>query len=375
MIVGYRCSRTIPGAPGGKASADMVVTSGEPPADQEAPPLACGGAQSACDVKPLSDNAGIAASTPQQKSTATAERLKRAPSSSTRASERRTRQQRRKRETSGGEGVDRSFSGHETSRKEEHGAAASTSQRLSIVQKALCDPDSLTAEQVDRLVRAVCGKAINDDDSAEMAARFCACVIAKERAGVFIDRLLCACRNWFKQRDLLLPKFTAAAPVEPPPEQKDSHRWGAFVSFLSVLLTAIPGKGKASAVASCHSGHIFCLALLLCESCKFMIHSPDLDWHTQIECIRSALKTAGMTAERAAPARMAALVACMRDEFSTPDASAETRLALLELLELHASGWKFSAQQQLYYAAHSGVAEPECEDDPSPLPLPCRTAQ
>ncbi|XP_070381165.1 MIF4G domain-containing protein B-like [Dermacentor albipictus] len=373
MIVGYRSSRTIRRAPGGKASADMAVTSSKPPAEQEAPPLASRGAQSACDVKPLSDNAGTSASTSRETTTATAERSKRAPPS--RASERRTRQQRRKRETGSGEGVDRRFSGHETSRKEEHGAAASTSQRLSIVQKALSDPDSLTAEQVDRLVRAVCGKAVNDDDSAEMAARFCACVIAKERAGVFINRLLCTCRNWFKQRDLLLPKFTAAAPVEPPPEQKDSHRWGAFVSFLSVLLTAIPGKGKASAAASCHSGHIFCLALLLCESCKFMIHSPDLDWYTQIECIRSALKTAGMTAERAAPARMAALVACLRDEFLTPDASAETRQTLLELLELHASGWKFSAQQQLYYAAHSGVAEPKCEHDPSPLPLPCRTAQ
>ncbi|KAH7971053.1 hypothetical protein HPB49_018452 [Dermacentor silvarum] len=197
----------------------------------------------------------------------------------------------------------------------------------------------------------------------------------KERAGLFIDRLLCTCRNWLKQRDLLLPNFTTTALGEPPQEQKDSHRWAAFVSFLAGLLTAIPGKGKRSAVGTCHSGHIFCLAALLCESCKFIIHSPDLEWHTQIECLRSALKTAGKTAERAAPARMAALVACLRDEFLTPDASAETRLTLLELIELRASGWKFSAQQQLYYAAHSGVFGAECDDDLSPLPLPCRTAQ
>ncbi|XP_049515222.1 CBP80/20-dependent translation initiation factor isoform X2 [Dermacentor silvarum] len=333
-----------------------LVTS-EPPANQEVLPLTRGGAESACDVKPLSDTAGTAASTPQPTSTATAEPLNRAPPSSTRASGRRKRQQRRKPETSTSEGVDRSLSGHEASRKEEQ------------------DPDSLTPEQVDRLVRVVCGKAINDDDSAETAAKFCASVIAKERAGLFIDRLLCTCRNWLKQRDLLLPNFTTTALGEPPQEQKDSHRWAAFVSFLAGLLTAIPGKGKRSAVGTCHSGHIFCLAALLCESCKFIIHSPDLEWHTQIECLRSALKTAGKTAERAAPARMAALVACLRDEFLTPDASAETRLTLLELIELRASGWKFSAQQQLYYAAHSGVFGAECDDDLSPLPLPCRTAQ
>ncbi|KAL1470439.1 hypothetical protein MTO96_040436 [Rhipicephalus appendiculatus] len=225
------------------------------------------------------------------------------------------------------------------------------------------EPDSLTPEEVDRLVGVVFWKAIQDDDSAEPAARFCARVITTELDGVFIDRLLWTCRDWFKQHDVPLRRKTARAPVEP--QHDAGHQLTAFVSFMATLLSAIPGKGTAASVGSCHSGHIFCIAALLCESCKLVMHSPDLDYKT---------KPAKLPHE-VPPARMAALVACLRDAFLSSDVPEGNRPALLELIELRASGWKLSLEQQLHYMRLYDAAGDECDDVQNSLPLPCRVAE
>ncbi|KAL3226193.1 hypothetical protein MRX96_049015 [Rhipicephalus microplus] len=81
-----------------------------------------------------------------------------------------------------------------------------------------------------------------------------------------------------------------------------------------------------------------------------------MTWVHFVECLRRALTTAGEAAERGAPARMAALVACLRDAFLSSDVPEEARLTLLELIELRASGWKLSLEQQLYYASLSDAA-------------------
>ncbi|KAL1473902.1 hypothetical protein MTO96_038382 [Rhipicephalus appendiculatus] len=237
------------------------------------------------------------------------------------------------------------------------------------------EPDSLTPEEVDRLVGVVFWKAIQDDDSAEPAARFCARVITTELDGGFIDRLLWTCRDWFKQHDVPLRRSTARAPVEPHPQHDAGHQLMAFVSFMATLLSAIPGKGTAASVGSCHSGHIFCIAALLCESCKLVMRSPDLDYKTKVECLHRALTTAGEAAARGAPARMAALVACLRDAFMSSDVPEGNRLALLELIELRASGWKLSLEQQLHYMRLNDAAGDECDDVQNSLPLPCRVAE
>ncbi|KAL3218525.1 hypothetical protein MRX96_031519, partial [Rhipicephalus microplus] len=204
-------------------------------------------------------------------------------------------------------------------------------------------PDLLTPVEVDRLVRVVFWKAIHDDDSAEPAARFCARVITAELDGVFIDRLLWTCRVWFKEHDVPLRRSTA--------------------------------RGTAASVGSCHSGHIFCIAALLCDSCKLVLRSPELDHHTKVECLRRALTTAGEAAERGAPARMAALVDCLRDAFLSPDVPEDDRLTLLELIELRASGWKLSPEQQLSYASLNDAVGDECDDVQNLSPLPWRIAE
>ncbi|XP_075730846.1 MIF4G domain-containing protein B-like [Rhipicephalus microplus] len=212
-------------------------------------------------------------------------------------------------------------------------------------------PDLLTPVEVDRLVRVVFWKAIHDDDIAEPAARFCVRVVTAELDGVFIDWLLWTCCDWFKQHNVLLRRSTAIVQWEPPPQQDAGNQLTALVGFMATLLSSIPGKGTAASVGSCHPGHIFCIAALLCDSCKLVLRSPELDHHTEVECLRRALTTAGEAAERGAPARMAALVTCLRDAFLSSDIPEDDRLTLLELIELRASGWKLSLEQQLSYAS------------------------
>ncbi|KAL3237657.1 hypothetical protein MRX96_048171 [Rhipicephalus microplus] len=79
--------------------------------------------------------------------------------------------------------------------------------------------------------------------------------------------------------------------------------------------------------------------------------------HTgQVECLRRALTTAGKAAERGAAARMAALMACLRDAFLSSDVPEEARLTLLNLVELRASDCKLSLEQQLSYASLNDAA-------------------
>ncbi|XP_075730940.1 MIF4G domain-containing protein-like [Rhipicephalus microplus] len=125
---------------------------------------------------------------------------------------------------------------------------------------------------------------------------------------------------------------------------------------MAVLLSDVPENPGAASMGSLHCGHIFSMAALLCDSCRLVMNSPQLDYEAKVECLRRALTTAGEAAERGAPARMAALVACLRDAFLSSDVPEEARLTLLELIELRASGWKLSLEQQLYYASLSDAA-------------------
>nr|XP_037288715.1 uncharacterized protein LOC119181565 [Rhipicephalus microplus] len=283
--------------------------------------------------------------------------------SKSRGKTRLTRAQRKKRETSSNvENGDATPSAQATSKKQERRYDAPTKGRVSIVLRALAEPDLLTPVEVDCLVRVVFWKAIHDDDIAEPAATFCARVITAEQDGVFIDRLLWTCRDWLKQHDVPLRRSTAKALWEPQPQQDAGNQLIAFVSFMATLLSSIPGKGTAASVGSCHPGHIFRIAALLCDACKLVMRSPEMDHHTKVECLRRALTTAGEAAERGAPARMAALVACLRDGFLSSDVPENDRLTLLELIELRASGWKLSQEQQLSYASLNDAVGDECDD-------------
>ncbi|XP_075740356.1 uncharacterized protein LOC142786512 [Rhipicephalus microplus] len=144
------------------------------------------------------------------------------------------------------------------------------------------EPGLLTPVELECLVRVVVWKAIHDDNIAEPAATFCARVITAELDGVFIDRLLWTCRDWLKQHNVPLRRSTARVLWEPQPQQDAGNQLTAFVSFMATLLSSIPGKGTATSVGSCHPGHIFCIAALLCNACKLVMRSPEMDQHTKV---------------------------------------------------------------------------------------------
>ncbi|KAH9364990.1 hypothetical protein HPB48_015319 [Haemaphysalis longicornis] len=74
-----------------------------------------------------------------------------------------------------------------------------------------------------------------------------------------------------------------------------------------------------------------------------------------MECLRSVLTIAGRAVERDAPQRMATLVGRLRQAFVQPGLSAQARKTLLELIELHASGWQLNLAQQLYYFPYTSL--------------------
>ncbi|XP_075730845.1 MIF4G domain-containing protein A-like [Rhipicephalus microplus] len=191
---------------------------------------------------------------------------------------------------------------------------------------------------------------------AEAAAKFCTRVITAEVDGGFVDRLLWTCRNWFRQLDIPLPRSTYWAPVEPKTQKNTGQKLIAIVKFIAALLSDVPENQGAASMGSLHCGHIFSMAVLLCDSCRLVMISPQLDYEAKVECLHRALTTAGEAAERGAPARMAALVACLRDAFLSSDVPEKARLTLLELVELRASGWKLSLEQQLYYTRLNDAA-------------------
>lgn len=228
---------------------------------------------------------------------------------------------------------------------------------LSVVEQALLDPDGLTPEQLERLAHVLCKKALNDADSAEPAAKFCATVIMKESEDTFLDFLMDNCRDRFRQREQFLPRCeaTGATTEQPLTAEGPNHRWRALVSFLAELLGAISERGNVVGTKLC--GRAFCLAAMLCECCKVMLDMMTQDDAAELECLHFALKTAGKGAERAAPLRVSELAKCMRDRFLAEECPPEARMALLELLELRASGWKMEAPQERYYTEDAGGAK------------------
>ncbi|XP_075740309.1 MIF4G domain-containing protein A-like [Rhipicephalus microplus] len=271
--------------------------------------------------------------------------------------------------------MEATLSGQVNSKMQERRDDAPTKGRVSIVLRALSEPDLLVPEEVDVLVRVVLWKAIHDDDSAEPAAKFCTRVIRAELDGGFVDQLLWTCRKWLKQHDVPVQSSTFLAPLEPKTQKNAGQKLIAFGNFMAALLSDVPENSGAASMGSLYCGHIFSMAALLCDSCRLVMNSPQLDYEAKVECLRRALTTAGEAAERGAPARMAALVDCLRDAFLSSDVPEEARLTLLELLELRASGWKLSLQQQLYYSSLNDAAGDEYGNNQNLSLLPCCAAE
>ncbi|XP_075739440.1 uncharacterized protein LOC119166653 isoform X4 [Rhipicephalus microplus] len=232
---------------------------------------------------------------------------------------------------------------------EEPANACFPAEYQSLVKKAMHDPNTLSSHQLMELVRAICQRATEGIQNAEPSAQLCLSIIAKERGETFLESMLSACRELFNERDQLLRPLDATMVVP--------RRWTAYVCFLAELLLGLRGRISTS----CPTGgrgtasRTLCLVMLLCDCCHIILRPPSLGNPAEMECLRSVLTIAGRAVERDAPQRMAILVGRLREAFVQPGLSAQTRKTLLELLELHASGWQLNLAQQLYYFPYTSL--------------------
>ncbi|XP_075558343.1 uncharacterized protein LOC142590269 isoform X3 [Dermacentor variabilis] len=230
--------------------------------------------------------------------------------------------------------------------------APSAADCHNVFRRAMQEPSSLSTDDLKLLAVAICQSAIRRANYAIPAAEFCLAIIERgERAQAegcetFLESLLLFCRELFNSRDEVLR----------PPDQPTvrSRRWVAYVTFLAELLDGLseglgentlrPCRGGAASMAKARS--MMVLATLLCVSCHTILQPPSLYNPTEMDCLRTALTTAGAALERVAPERLAALLREIHATLEMQGLPIRSRHVLLELKELQAAGWQLSPAQQ-----------------------------
>ncbi|XP_075534175.1 uncharacterized protein LOC142567959 isoform X2 [Dermacentor variabilis] len=220
-----------------------------------------------------------------------------------------------------------------------------------LVAQALTDPASLSSQQLVHLARLVCHTAALTTEHAEPAADFCY-KFALVSDSAFLEGLLSGCRELYAKRQELMAPLERSTDV--------AVRWMPYVSFLAQLLVAFVSSngdgataardtvktrdGKRSNVISKNT--VRSLAILLHCCFHNMLCPPSLDSFDQMECLKSALTAAGKAMEKAEPHLMQAVMRELRDAYYNPETSEHSRKVLLELIELHASGWQLKPSTQ-----------------------------
>ncbi|XP_064477918.1 MIF4G domain-containing protein-like isoform X2 [Ornithodoros turicata] len=238
----------------------------------------------------------------------------------------------------------KSFSHDEVAPLERGVAFAPGCQEL--LKKALNDPNTMSSQQLMELVRAICTRATEGIQYAEPSAQLCLSIIEKERGETFVVSLVHACREWFNERDALLRGETATS---------IPRRWTAYVTFLAELFLGLRKRLPPSGETYRPASRTLTLVMLLYDCCHIILKPPSLYNAAEMECLRSVLTISGKLLERESGQRMLMLVSAMRNAFLLPTLAAQIRKTLLELIELHASGWQFSLPQRAYHFPYTSI--------------------
>ncbi|KAH7944615.1 hypothetical protein HPB52_022200 [Rhipicephalus sanguineus] len=167
---------------------------------------------------------------------------------------------------------------------------------------------------------------------------------------MFLDYVLLFCRELFSSRDEIL------RPSDQPTVR--SRRWVAYVSFLAELLDGLSDAQAENIARLSRSGGAYAvkarsmlvLSTLICVSCHTMLQPPSLYNPTEMDCLKTALITAGAALEREAPERLSAVMREIQIALDTQRLPIRSRQVLQELMELKASGWQPSPSEQTYVA-------------------------
>ncbi|XP_049273426.1 uncharacterized protein LOC119398914 [Rhipicephalus sanguineus] len=227
-------------------------------------------------------------------------------------------------------------------------ATPSPAEYQNLFRRALQEPNSLSMDDVQVLAASICQSAIRKVNYATPAAEFCVAIIEQEWGEVFLEYVLMFCRELFNSRDEVLR----------PPDQPTirSRRWVAYVSFLAELLDGLSDAQAENTARPCRTGGAYAtkarrmlvLATLICVSCQTMLQPPSLYNPTEMECLRTALITAGAALEHEAPERLAAVMREVQAALETQRLPIRSRQVLQELMELKASAWQQTPSEQTY---------------------------
>lgn len=214
-----------------------------------------------------------------------------------------------------------------------------------VFRKALEDPTSMSRDDIKELAAAICQSAIRKVNYAPPAAEFCLAIIERyerverEVGEAFLENLLLLCRELFNSRDKVLRHQPTIR----------SRRWVAYVTFLAELLRGLSDAQVRIMEKSCRSGaavstakakSMMVLSTLLCVSCHAILPPTPVYNPTEMDCLRTALTTAGAALEREAPERLAALMRVVEAVLEVPDLPIRSRHVLQDVMALKASNWQ-----------------------------------
>lgn len=199
-----------------------------------------------------------------------------------------------------------------------------------IVEKAIQDPAAVRGIQWMELAQAFCDSVVESNENAGTVATFCVFFSQMNKTRAFLCALTRTVRKWFDRRDQLLQASNGYP-----------RRWMAYVSLVTELFMGLRRQGA-------RVSDIELLAMLTFECCLVILRTPMAGRNTEMECLLWVLTVAGRDVQSATPWLMVRLIRRMRDAFVQSDASAMARHTLLQLIELHASGWQLNAEQRQY---------------------------
>ncbi|GIX81620.1 MIF4G domain-containing protein [Caerostris darwini] len=231
-----------------------------------------------------------------------------------------------------------------------------------LIRRAVLDPNSLSCQKLMELVRLICSKAVENVHYSGPAAQLCFSIIEKEHDHTFLESLQNCCREWYNERDKLLraPFLTSVGTTA-----AGMRRWTAYVSFITELYLHVKNQhcqmiqptqsgNSAGQLLGPHPNspmaHLaLTLQTLLYECANIILKPPSLNSEGEIGILRKMLSSVGKQLEADCAQRMQQMVINLRDAFINPSINAQIRKTLLELIELHASGWQLDLPQTLYY--------------------------
>uniref|UniRef100_A0A336LW89 CSON005994 protein n=1 Tax=Culicoides sonorensis TaxID=179676 RepID=A0A336LW89_CULSO len=217
-----------------------------------------------------------------------------------------------------------------------------TPEIQAIIDKALADPNQLSARVLMELATKIMERAIEGRRYALPVSRLCIQIIAKEKKETFLEAILNTCRQWYNERDKVLGI---------PPQSKIPARpkFTSFMSFLTEMFCQLKRR-QLQLKTHCDGAPPPLVLLTLLEKCCEDCVKPPVRSLAEIECLFFVLTCIGRDLEQHLPQQLEMLLTAVRDAFLNSSASVPAiRRTLLQLIELQASRWQLPGNTVLYY--------------------------